>query len=217
MRVHIYRGFPSISCDGRWRAVGWLSPMEHLHHPLLLGLQLPFMSGDLGRRFLPATDRAGALSVYTPHYGVRIMLVTGPSQSVGSIPCGLFYSRVWSWYMDYSTNNYYYINEGDLVGSSHFKFKSEMVTKVSAGVGTDIGLDILKSVVGGCKINRCVFCVTCNPKKGSQWTLNFYMSIAPRGLQCCAMQLLFTEHFQLEMTFFYDIGLYTKFFGLNVS
>ena len=69
--------------------------------------------------------------------------------------------------MDYSTNNYY-INEGDLLGSSHFKFKSEMVTKVSACVGTDIGLDILKSVVGGCKINRCVCCVTCNPEKGNQ-------------------------------------------------
>ena len=53
---------------------------------------LSFTSGDLRRRFLPAADRAGALSVYTPYYGVRIMLITGPSQSVGSIPCGLFCS-----------------------------------------------------------------------------------------------------------------------------
>ena len=108
--------------------------MEHPHHPLLLGLQLSFTSGDLRRRFLPAADRAGALSVYTPYYGVRIMLVTGPSQSVGSIPCGLFCSAglklIWT------TSNYYYINEGD--PPDLLKFKFEMLTQVSAGVGTDI-------------------------------------------------------------------------------
>ena len=91
--------------DGMVAWWGWLSPMEHPHHPPLLGLQLSFMSGDLGRRFLPAADRAGALSVYTPHYGVRIMLVTGPSQSKGSIPCGLFCLRVWSWYKPLITTN----------------------------------------------------------------------------------------------------------------
>ena len=37
----------------------------------------------------------------------------------------------------------------NLLGSSHFK--SEMVTQISAGVGTDNGLDNLKCVVGGCK------------------------------------------------------------------
>ena len=47
------------------------------------------------------------------------MLVTGPSQSMGSIPCGLFCSTglklIWT------TSNYNYINEGDPPGSSHLR------------------------------------------------------------------------------------------------
>ena len=43
-----------------------------------------------------------------------------------------------------------------------------MVTQISAGVGTDIGLDNLKSVVGGCKKDvNSVFCVTCDPKRAT--------------------------------------------------
>ena len=62
------------------------------HRPLSLYLQT-FQARRVRRRFLPATDRPGALSAYTPHCGVWIMLIIGLSQSEGSI-LGLFCLRV---------------------------------------------------------------------------------------------------------------------------
>jgi len=62
------------------------------HRPLSLYLQT-FQARRLRRRLLPATDRAGALSAYTPHCGVWIMFVIGLSQIEGSI-LGLFCLRV---------------------------------------------------------------------------------------------------------------------------
>ena len=76
------------------------------------------------------------------------MLVTGPSQSVGSIPCGFCSAGLKLNGLLATT-----MSTKETFRIFSLKFKFEMVTQVSAGVGTDIGLDNLNLLLEA--VNRC--------------------------------------------------------------
>ena len=95
--AHIQKDYRQTAYEvmARWRDGDWLSPMEHPHHPLPLGLPLLFKSGDLRCRFLPLTDRTRVLFIhaYTMHTWCQdCMLVTESD-------CGLYLALV-----DYSAH-----------------------------------------------------------------------------------------------------------------